>query len=184
VRLHPTPKESQKVKRFSRRVERREPERGRRRQLRIEQRTRSSRAPTELAVAEHWRDDRRHQMTAMTELLRELAGAENIVGPRDERHPLCAASRRGDVRRARARLATRVPCTATPLALISRSRSRTLLLSTEPIPLRSPGGDPLFSKREVGSTRPLPWNFSGNRSQPTATDSACLGGFRADLICH
>ena len=25
---------------------------------------------------------------------------------------------------------------------------------------------------------------SGNRSQPTATDSACLGGFRADLICH
>jgi len=29
-------------------------------------------------------------MTAMSELLRELAGAENIVGPRDERHPLCA----------------------------------------------------------------------------------------------
>ena len=116
-------------------------------------------------------------MTAMSELLRELAGAENIVGPRDERHPLCAASRRGDVRRARARLATRVPCTTTPLALISRSRWRTLLLSAEPIPLRSPGGDPLFSKRELGSTRPLPCARRGNRSQPTATVFACFCGF-------
>jgi hypothetical protein len=123
-------------------------------------------------------------MTAMTELLRELAGAENIVGPRDERHPLCAASKRGDVRRARARLATRVACTTTSLALISRSRSRTLLLSAEPIPLRSPGGDPLFSKREVGSTRPLPWNVSGNRSQSVATDLACSRRFCARSICR
>src|SRR5438876_6849800 len=44
--------------------------------------------------------------------------------------------------------------------------------------LRSEEDDPLFSKREVASTRPLPWNFSGNRWQPVATDLAQFGGFR------
>src|SRR5919198_3503047 len=50
--------------------------------------------------------------------------------------------------------------------------------------LRSEKGDPLFSKREVGSTRPLPSDVSRNCSQPTATVFACSGAVRANSICH
>jgi hypothetical protein len=34
------------------------------------------------------------------------------------------------------------------------------------------------------STPSLPWNISGNQSQPTATVFACFRGFGAGLICH
>jgi len=33
-------------------------------------------------------------------------------------------------------------------------------------------------------TPSLPWNFSGNRSQPVATDLACFCGFRGSPICR
>ena len=41
--------------------------------------------------------------------------------------------------------------------------------------LRSQEDDPLFSKREVGSTRPLPCAPSRNRWQPAATVFVCFG---------
>ena len=50
--------------------------------------------------------------------------------------------------------------------------------------LRSEEGDPLFSKREVGSTLPLPCAPIGNWSQPVAVVSACSSRLPGLPICH